>query len=159
MACSRRKEPDKLGPPERCEGALDNVRRGGVCMMTAAWSAEERELIGQADELQIAAKRADGTLWRPVPVWVVRVGEQVYVRTWHRRDNGWFGHVLDSQRARIQVPGLDADVTVEDVGEGGSELCTGVDAAYRAKYGRYGAAAVAGITTPDAAASTLRLSR
>ena len=127
--------------------------------MTAAWSSEELDLIGRAEELQIAVKRADGTLRREVPIWVVRVGEQVYVRTWHRRDNGWFGHALGSRAARIQVPGLDVDVAVEDVGEGEPELRAGVDAAYRAKYGRYGATTVDAMTTPDAAASTLRLSR
>jgi hypothetical protein len=128
-------------------------------MTPAAWSSDELDLIGRAEELQIAARRADGTLWRSVPVWVVCVGAQVYVRTWHRRDTGWFGHVLDSREARIHVPGLDVDVAVEDVGEGAPELRAGVDAAYRAKYGRYGVTSVDGMTTPEAAASTLRLSR
>ena len=64
------------------------------------------------------------------------------LRTWQRRDNGWFGDALDSRQARIQVPGLDIGVAVDDVGEGEAELRTGVDAAYRAKYGRYGAPTV-----------------
>ena len=125
--------------------------------MTAAWSPEELERIGEAEELGIAAKRADGTLRRWVPIWVVCVGEQVYVRTWHRRHNGWFGQVLDSRRARIRVPGQEVDVTVEDVGEDKAELRAGVDAAYRVKYGRYGATSVDRMVTEDAAASTLRL--
>jgi hypothetical protein len=125
--------------------------------MTAAWSAEELERIGRAEELQIAAKRADGTLRRWVPIWVVCAGEQVYVRTWYRRDDGWFGHVLDSRRARIRVPGLEVDIAVEDVGEDKAELRAGVDAAYRAKYGRYGGTTVDRMATDDAAASTLRL--
>jgi hypothetical protein len=49
--------------------------------MTAAWSPEELERISRADESQIAGKRADGTLRRWVPIWVVCVGEQVYMRT------------------------------------------------------------------------------
>jgi hypothetical protein len=125
--------------------------------MTAAWSPEQVARIGRADELQIAAKRADGTLRRWVPIWVVCVGERVFVRTWHRRDNGWFGHVLDSRRARIRVPGLEADVTVEDVGENTAELRPDVDAAYRAKYTRHSGTSVDRMTTDDAAASTLRL--
>ena len=40
--------------------------------MAAAWSAEELERIGRAEELEIATKRADGTLRRWVPIWVVR---------------------------------------------------------------------------------------
>jgi len=78
----------------------------------------------------------------------------VYVRTWYRRDTGWFGHVLRSHRARIRVPGLEADVTVEDVGEGPAELGESVDTAYRTKYGSAGSESM---VTASAAATTLRL--
>jgi len=78
--------------------------------MTATWIPEDLGRIDSADELEIAVKRADGTLQRWVPIWVVCVGEQVYVRTWHRRDTGWFGHALRSRRARIRVPGVEVDV-------------------------------------------------
>ncbi len=50
--------------------------------MTVARSPDELERIGRAEELQIATKRADGTLRREVPIWVVRAAGQVYVRTW-----------------------------------------------------------------------------
>jgi hypothetical protein len=125
--------------------------------MTVAWSAAELERIGAAEELQIAARRADGTLGRAVPIWVVRAGGQVYVRTWYRRDSGWFGHVVGSRRARIRVPGLEADIAVEDVGDDEGDLRAGVDAAHRAKYGRYGETTVERMVTDDAAAATLRL--
>jgi hypothetical protein len=125
--------------------------------MTVAWSPDDLERIGAAEELQIATSRADGTLRRWVPVWVVRASGQVYVRTWYRRDNGWFGYVLDSRRARIRVPGLEVDIAIEDVGDEEAELRASVDAAYRAKYGRYGETSVDRMVTDDAAASTLRL--
>jgi hypothetical protein len=125
--------------------------------MTVAWSPDELERIGRAEELHIAANRADGTLGREVPIWVVRAGGQVYVRTWYRRDSGWFGHVVGSGRARIRVPGLEADVAIEDVGGDEGELRASVDAAYRAKYGRYGDTTVERMVTDDAAAATLRL--
>ena len=73
--------------------------------MPAVWSPEELQRIDSAEELAIAAERSDGSLRRPVAIWVVCVGQQVYVRTWHRRDTGWFGRVLQSRRARIRVPG------------------------------------------------------
>jgi hypothetical protein len=125
--------------------------------MTIAWSADELARIGRADELEIAVQRADGTPRRWVPIWAVCVGDQVFARTWYRRDTGWFGAVLDSRRARIRVPGVEADVAVENVGDDQGELRAGVDAAYRAKYGRYGGPTVDRMTTDDAAATTLRL--
>ena len=101
--------------------------------MTVGWSAEELERIGTAQELRISTSRADGTLRREVPIWVVRVSGHVYVRTWYRRDNGWFGHAVDSRRARIRVPGLEAGVAIEDVSDDKTELRAEVDLAYRAK--------------------------
>ena len=127
--------------------------------MTATWSPDELERIGSAKELEIAVKGADGTVRRWVPIWVVSVGEQVYVRTWYRRESGWFGHVLDSRRARIRVPGLEADVAVADVGEGTAQLRADIDAAYRTKYGSYGSSSVEAMVAEAAAVATLELSR
>jgi len=124
--------------------------------MASAWSPAELREIDATPELQIAGRRADGTLRRWVPIWVVSTGGQVYVRTWYRRDTGWFGQALASGRARIRVLGLEADVTVADVGEGTPDLRAGVDAAYEAKYGRGGA--TERMVSAEAAAATLRLS-
>ncbi|GAA4917612.1 hypothetical protein EV188_101678 [Actinomycetospora succinea] len=123
--------------------------------MTTTWSAEALQQVAEADELEIAVRRADGTLRRATPIWVVSAGNQVYVRTWYRRSTGWFGRVLESGRARVHVPGLDADVTVDDLGTADREI---VDDAYRAKYGaRYGAGSVERMVGDEAAATTLRL--
>jgi len=122
--------------------------------MTAAWSPVELREINAARELDIASRRADGTLRQWVPVWVVSAGGLVYVRTWYRRDTGWFGHVLASRQARIRVPGLEADVEVADVGEGTPELRASVNAAYETKYGRGGTERM---VSAEAAAATLRL--
>ncbi|WP_203834280.1 DUF2255 family protein [Winogradskya humida] len=117
------------------------------------WTADEVGLIGAAGELEIAVRRTDGSLRRWVPIWVVCVGPQVYVRSWYRRDTGWFGQVLRSLQAAIRVPGLQADVAVSDVGV---SMRAEVDAAYRNKYGPAGAESM---VTESAAATTLRLSR
>ena len=117
---------------------------------------DDLERIDSARELEIAVERADGTWRRELPIWVVRVGDRVYVRTWHRRDTGWFGHAVASRRAHIRVPGLEADVAVEDIGEGAATLQVDVDAAYRSKYGDAGAASM---VTATAATTTLRLKR
>src|ERR1700761_6511842 len=122
--------------------------------MIATWSPHELQCIEKARELNIAVKRADGTVRRWTPIWVVCADDQVYVRTWYRRDTGWFGHALRSHRACIRVPGLEADVTVEGVGEGPADLAERVDTAYRAKYGSSGSESM---VTASAAATTLRL--
>ena len=125
--------------------------------MSAAWTPDDVRRIDSADELQIAARRIDGTLRRWVPIWVVCVDEQVYVRTWYRRNTGWFAHVLDSHRACIRVPGLESDVSVEDVGTRSERLRADVDTAYRTKYERYGTSTIEQMVSPAAAATTLRL--
>jgi hypothetical protein len=124
--------------------------------MTASWSPDEMSLINAAGELQVAVKRPDGSLRQWVPIWVVCAGGQVYVRTWYRRDTGWFGHALRSSRARIRVPGLEADVTIEDIGDASTQVTADVDAAYRTKYGNGGAGSM---VTDEAAATTLQLNR
>jgi hypothetical protein len=89
-----------------------------------------------ADELQVATSRSDGALRVAVPIWAVVVDGCVFVRIWSGRDSGWFGHAASSSAARIAVPGLEVDVTVNEVG---SEDLANVDAAYRVKYWRFGA--------------------
>ena len=122
--------------------------------MTASWSQDELRLVNAARELQIAVERSDGSLGRWVPIWVVCADGQVYVRTWYRRETGWFGRALRSRQARIRMPGLEADVTVADVGDTSPQVTADVDAAYRAKYGGGGAGSM---VTAAAAATTLRL--
>ncbi len=126
--------------------------------MTCSWSSEELDHIDGVEELEIAAKRPDGSMSRWVPIWVVRVDDQVYVRTWYRRESGWFGRAVSSGRARVRVPGLEVDVVVEEIGAADPSSRSGADAAYRAKYGRYGDSTVDRMATDAAAATTLKLS-
>jgi hypothetical protein len=117
------------------------------------WSQVALAALDAAADLEIAVRRTDGGLRAWTPVWVVRVAGQVYVRTWHRRGTGWYGHAVATGRARVRVPGLIADVTVHDVGAGPDGLRAAVDAAYRAKYG----AGAGSMVSDAAAASTLLL--
>ncbi|WP_439378370.1 DUF2255 family protein [Amycolatopsis lexingtonensis] len=112
------------------------------------WSPEQLRLLDEARELEITV---DGGPSRWTPIWVVCTGGHAYARTWYRRDTGWFGAALRSRRARIRVPGLAADVTIE---EATPEITAEVDAAYRAKYPGGGTDAM---VTAEAAATTLRL--
>ena len=127
----------------------------GGSTVDSGWSAAELDLINDVLEVQIAARRANGTLGRRVRIWAVAVNREVYVRTWYRRDSGWFGQVLESARAQIRLPGADVDVLVEDVGEGTACVRGDIDSSYRAKYARRGG--VEDMVTAASAATTLRL--
>ena len=127
-------------------------------IMAVTWSPDELESNRQGRR---AAHRHQPHRWDTAPkggdMGCLSANGQVYVRTWYRRDNGWFGHAVESRRARISVPGLEVDIAIEDVGKDEAELRASVDAAYRAKYGRYGETTVKHMVTDDAAATTLRL--
>ena len=121
-----------------------------------SWTPEQLARIDAAREIEIAVRRADGTLRPWTPIWVVHVFGEVYVRTWYRRDTGWFGHALRRRRARVRIPGVEVDVRIEDVGVGPSGLRADVDAAYRDKYG---GGSTGNMVEDEAAATTLRLLR
>jgi hypothetical protein len=146
--------PEAAGESPGTGGNHSPVAQRRTFPVNAKWSPEELNSICSAVELHIAIRRPDGRLRRWTPIWVVCVDGQVYVRTWYRRETGWFGHALLSRRARIRVPGLADDVTVEDLGQGEVDLHASVDAAYRIKYGDHGSESM---VTAAAAATTLRL--
>ncbi len=122
------------------------------------WTSDELDRIGSADELRIASPRADGTLRPYVPIWVVRVGDDLYVRSYRGAAGGWFRHLTDRAEGRIQAGGVERDVTVATAaGAVDGAVDDAVDEAYRGKYGRYGSRLVEPMTAPAARATTLRL--
>ena len=46
-----------------------------------AWTNDELNKIGKAEKLEIVSLRSDGTLRKPVTIWVVRIGNDLYVRS------------------------------------------------------------------------------
>jgi hypothetical protein len=55
-----------------------------------AWTADELARIGSAEELQVASLRRDGSLGRPRTIWVVRHGDDLYVRSVNGPGAAWF---------------------------------------------------------------------
>ncbi len=122
--------------------------------MTAAnWTADELDRIGRAEELEIAPQRRDGSLRRPLPIWVVRVGDELFVRSWRGLGGGWYLAAEATHRAHISAGGVDKDITLSDAGDGVNDA---VDAAYRTKYGRH-SGYVEPMVGPEARATTLTL--
>ncbi|MBM9467855.1 DUF2255 family protein [Nakamurella sp. YIM 132084] len=51
---------------------------------------EQLSRIEAAEEVQVSSHRPDGGLRPPVTIWVVGVGDEVFVRSAHGATNGWF---------------------------------------------------------------------
>jgi len=119
------------------------------------WTSDELNKIGTAEELLIASLRRDGTLRNAVTIWVVRLGDDLYVRSVNGRTSAWFRGAQLRHEGRIQAGGIKKDVTF--VEEADPNLNDRIDAAYSTKYRRYAASIIGHITSPDARAATIKL--
>jgi len=119
----------------------------------ATWTSDELSTIGAADELEIASVRRDGTLRKLVTIWVVRHGDDLYVRSVNGRGSSWFRGAQVRHEGHIRAGGVDKDVALVETDDVKDE----VDAEYRTKYRRYAASLVDPITSPEARAATLKL--
>lgn len=117
-----------------------------------AWSHEELESIGNAEELMIQTVRRDGTLRDPFPVWGVRVGNALFIRAVRGRTSPWFRGMQSRHEGRLVAGGVERNISfVETHAQTGE-----IDGAYRDKYGRY-PSIVPSCLTAEARAATLRL--
>jgi len=120
----------------------------------SAWTSDELNRIGAAEEVRIASRRRDGTMRSPVTVWVVRDGDDLYVRSVNGPTGAWFRGTQQRREGRIQAGGVGRDVTFADADRA---LSDEIDRAYRTKYRRYSANIVNSVLTPQARSATLRL--
>jgi hypothetical protein len=118
------------------------------------WTSEELDKISRAEEPEIASARRDGTLRKPVTVWVIRHGDDLYVRSAYGRTAAWFRGTQNRHEGHIHAGGIDKDVSFVD---GDDDINDEIDAAYRTKYRRYGATFIDPIVNPEARATTLKL--
>jgi hypothetical protein len=125
-----------------------------------AWTNDELARIEAADELEIASRRREGTLRDPVTIWVVRLGDALYVRSVRGRRGAWFRGTQVRHEGHIGAGGVEKDVTFVDVDvdvDDEGDLADRIDDAYRAKYRRYSAGIVGSTLTPEARSATIRL--
>jgi hypothetical protein len=117
-----------------------------------SWSDDDLAHFGGAGEVTIITLRSDGTARRGVPIWLVRVGADLYVRSWRGSAGSWFRNASRDPHGRLSASGITVDVLFEPAGD---DARAAIDQAYRAKYGsgRY----VDAMITPEAAACGLRL--
>ena len=119
----------------------------------SSWTTDELARIEAADELKLASVRRDGTLCNPVTMWVVRHGDDLYVRSVNGRTSSWFRGAQTRHEAHIRAGGVEKDVLLVET----DDMNDKIDAAYRAKYHRYAESIVGSIVTPNARAATLKL--
>jgi hypothetical protein len=117
------------------------------------WTSDELDTIGSSEELNLASVGRDGSLRRPVTMWVVRNGDDLFVRSVNGRGSSWFRAAQSRHEARIRADGVEKDVNLVEVDDMNDEI----DAAYHAKYGRRYPTIVPSIVAPQARAATLKL--
>lgn len=121
-----------------------------------AWTSSELATIGNAEELEIASRRGDNTLRKSRTIWVVRVGDNLYVRSVNGRTSDWFRGVETRHEGHIEAGGVNKDVAFEEV-ETTDSVHAQIDTAYRTKYSRYAANIINSTLTPNAHAATIKL--
>jgi hypothetical protein len=119
-----------------------------------SWTDDELNKIDAAEELEIATLRPGGTSRKPVTIWVVRVEQDIYVRSAYGTNAAWYRATKVRHEGHIDVASLRKDVTFE-----GADPAVGdqIDAAYRNKYRRHGAQYVNSVTTAEAQSTTIKL--
>jgi hypothetical protein len=119
-----------------------------------AWTPNELAILGETDELKVSTQRSDSSWRHAVPVWVVRVDDAVYVRSYRGTAGAWFRHAAGDKAGAISVPGLELEVRFEPPPD---DVSSAVDQAYRAKYARYGPTYLTRMLAPAARAATLQI--
>ncbi len=97
---------------------------------------------------------SDGKLRKPVTVWVVRHGEDTYIRSVRGRSGHWFRGIQERHEGRMRAGRVQQDVTFVDADHG---IDDEIDAAYRAKYRRYAGSILNSVLTPEARSTTIKL--
>ena len=121
----------------------------------ATWTNDELRKIAAAEELELASLRRDGTLGNAVTIWVVRVGDELYVRSWKGDGGAWFRATQGRHEGHIMAGGVGKDVSF--VAECDAAVNDQIDAAYRTKYRRHGGRYVDPMVAPTARATTIKL--
>lgn len=118
------------------------------------WTSQELDQIGGAEELQLTSARQEGTMRPFVTMWVVRAGDELYVRSAYGPTNPWFRRAKASGTGRIRAGDLERDVVFA---EPNADVHAAIDTAYHIKYDRYGPRIVSTMVGPEVEAVTIRL--
>jgi hypothetical protein len=98
--------------------------------------------------------RTDDTLRNPTTIRVVRLGDDLYVRSVNGRTAAWFRGTQMRHEGRIRAGGVTKDVTFVDAEDAIDDQ---IDDGYRSKYRRYAPSIVGSVLTPEARSATIKL--
>ncbi|MFC5744719.1 DUF2255 family protein [Actinomadura rugatobispora] len=83
----------------------------------------------------VTPRRRDGTHRAPTTIWVVRDGDDLFVRSWRGSRGAWFTDARFTHGGHVPAGGVSRDVTFTE--EDDPAVYDRVDNAYRTKYGRH----------------------
>jgi hypothetical protein len=69
------------------------------------WTSDELDKIGNAEGLRLATQRPDSTLRNPVTIWIIRHGDDLYIRSYRGPSGSWFRHAWSAAKAASRPAG------------------------------------------------------
>ena len=124
--------------------------------MTTTWTDADLARFGDAEEVRIAGiAPATARLRKPVIVWVVRVGDELYTRSVNGPDAAWFRGIQVRDRGQLSADGKEIDVDCRWTKPSRRRQAKSTPPT-SASTGRY-AGPVRSITSPTARSTTLKL--
>jgi hypothetical protein len=117
------------------------------------WQPNTFAEIDRNEELTLVVSR-EGRPTKRVPVWVVTVGDDVYVRSYKGVTSMWFRRVQADQHQALGLSTGDTDVVFENV-ERTDPVNEAISSAFAAKYAKYDY--VSAMSEPAAVEATLRV--
>ncbi len=126
----------------------------GADVTTSTWMKDELGKIAAAEELELASLRRDGALRKPVTIWVVRHGDDLYVRSAYGPTARWYRGVQERHEGRVRAGGVEKHVCFVAAADSVNDA---IDAAYRTKYRQYADTYLPPMLTPDVRPTTVKL--
>lgn len=120
------------------------------------WNHEEQIAIADAEELNLQSLGEDGALGKVTIMWVVSVGDDLYVRAVRGPRSEWFRGTQQRHTGRISSGGVEKDVVFVDV-PADDPLHAAIDRAYRTKYRNQPQEWVEPTVTEKARSATLKI--
>jgi len=121
------------------------------------WSHDDLSLFGGAGEVNLSSVRRDESLSRERIVWIVRVGDELYLRSVNGPEAAWYRSTRFRHQGRLAARGIVRDVTWVDVDATAlPDIDPAVDAEYARKY-RGSTSAINRINSPAARSTTMRV--